>query len=144
MAFLKNPIGLQDFMTKNLSFDQQLTSELIFNTTIHKKSLFTLLFHNPNVSSIFHVPNITRAATLQQGHVRPSESISEFTEYIGEGFLYSYMRKNDVSEDIFTALFGLRKGNMDELTTYASSLLKVFTYCREIMLKYFTVFDSMC
>lgn len=99
-------------MNKNLSFDQRLTSEFIFNTSLDRKSLFQVLFHNPNVSAIYNVSNEVLPTP-------PSE------EYTGEGFLYSYLRKHDISAEVFSALLGARTGDMRPVLDIMSDLLKV-------------------
>lgn len=112
VKLLKNPVGLHQFMTKNLSFDQRLTSEFIFNTSVDRKSLFQVLFHNPNVSAIYNISN---------EKLPPPSS----EDYSGEGFLYSYLRMHDISAEVFPALMGARSGDMTPVIDKLSNLLKV-------------------
>ncbi|CAL8135403.1 unnamed protein product [Orchesella dallaii] len=144
VSLLKNPLGLQDFMTKNLSFDAKLTGQLIFNAAVDKRSLYKLLFHNPNVSRIFfenHVNNIstnkgqptmTSISNAEEATKIPNKTIED----IEEGFFYRYMRKKDVSEDVFYALLGFKQGNEKEVTVSLSSLLKKILLNEESLSEY--------
>lgn len=141
VSLLKDPNGLVIFMTRNLSFDEQVSKELVFNTSVQRKSLFNLLFHNPNISHIFPVDvNQTPSKTSQNNNVSISETLLQNMNLkMEEGLLYTYLRQHDISQEILSLLLGNNSDYLQELSNFIRVNSILFSFHRKFSISLYLI-----
>jgi len=136
---LDDPVRTEKFLVQNMSLNPTGVHFLIHNTILNKSSILTLLFANPNISSIFlttshipipsHIPNTRHKKSLPfLDSILPVVTEADLAPdidptIIREGLIYQVLRNDGFNASIlqqFTRT-SIPPGSVEDL----ASVLKV-------------------